>query len=334
MNPRTTRRRTLAAALAAPIALSLSSLRPAWAQPAQDGYPARPVKVIVPFVPGGNADSTARIFAEAYGKRLGQPFVIDNRGGAGGMIGTLQMVRSEPDGYNLMMGTTAPIVSSWQMADKAPYGIKDMKPVALLTLVPGVLVVNAASPWKTYQEFVAHAKAHAGDVRIGHPGNGTAGHVNILQIQKALGTTFVIAGYKGAGPAVQDLLGKQLDAVATDLPSALQLVKGGKLRALAVVFPERAPALPDVPTMAEARQPEVDIAPFTAVMAPRGTPQAVVDKLVAANDAVLADAATRKRVEDISGVPTRMAPADFDRFLARQVATYAALVQSGLLTAE
>lgn len=324
---------TRRAALAATLATAFGPLPNALAQPG--GYPARPVKVIVPFVPGGNADSTARIFAEAYGQRLGQPFVIDNRGGAGGMIGTSQMVRSEPDGYTLLMGTTGPIVSSWQMAGKAAtYGLKDMKPVALLTLVPGVLVVNAGSALKTWQDFATHAKARPGEVRIGHPGNGTAGHVNILQMQKALGTQFVIAGYKGGGPAVQDLLGNQIDAVATDLPSALQLVKGGKLRALGVVFPQRVPSLPGVPTMAEAGQPEVDIAPFTAVMAPRAVPQAVVDKLVETNDAVLADAATRKRVEDIGGVPTRMAPADFEKFLVRQAETYAALIQSGLLTAD
>lgn len=321
------------AACAAVLAIAFSAQLPVAAQ--QGGYPHRPVKVIVPFVPGGNADSTARIFAEAYSQRLGQPFVIDNRGGAGGMLGASAMVRSEADGYTLMMGTTGPIVASWQMAGKAAtYGLKDMKPVALLSLVPGVLVVHAASPLKTYQDFAQQARARSGELRIGHPGNGTAGHVNILQMQRALGTSFVIAPYKGAGPAVQDLIGQQLDAVATDLPSALQLIKGGKLRALGVVFPQRTPALPDVPTMAEARQPEVDIAPFTATMAPRAVPQAVVDKLVDVNDAVLADPVVRKKVEDIGGVPTRMPPAEFEKFLATQAATYAALVKSGLLTAE
>lgn len=322
---------TRRAALAATLGTALSPL--AYAQ--TGNYPSRAVKVVVPFVPGGNADSTARIFAEAYSKRLGQPFVVDNRGGAGGMIGTTQVVRSEPDGYTLLIATTGPIISSWQMAGKAaPYSLKDLKPVAMLTQVPGVLVVNASSPLTTYQDFAAQAKAKPDGLRIGHPGNGTAGHVNILQIQKALGATFVVAGYKGAGPAVQDLLGNQLDAVATDLPSALQLIKGGKLRALGVVFPQRVPSLPDVPTMAEARQPEVDIAPFTAVMAPNAVPQNVVAKLVETNDAVLADPATRKRVEDIGGVPTPMAPADFERFLARQVEVYASLIESGLLKAD
>ena len=322
-----TRRAALAATLGtvlAPAAFSQSA-----------NYPSRPIKVVVPFVPGGNADSTARIFAEAYSKRLGQPFVVDNRGGAGGMIGTTQVVRSEPDGYTLLIATTGPIISSWQMAGKAaPYSLKDTKPVAMLTQVPGVLVVNANSPLKTYADFATQAKVKSDALRIGHPGNGTAGHVNILQIQKALGATFVVAGYKGAGPAVQDLLGNQLDAVATDLPSALQLIKGGKLRALGVVFPQRVPSLPEVPTMAEVRQPEVDIAPFTAVMAPNAVPQTVVAKLIETNDAVLADPATRKRVEDIGGVPMRMAPAEFERFLAHQVAVYAGLIESGLLKSD
>ncbi|ANY63017.1 hypothetical protein MA05_14210 [Comamonas aquatica] len=200
-------------------------------------YPMHPVKVVVPFVPGGNADSTARIFAEAYAKHLGQPFVVDNKGGAGGMIGAAQMVRSEADGYTIMIGTTAPIVASWQMAGRsANYSLKDMTPIALLTQVPGVIVVNASSPIKSYQDLVAFAKSRPGRLTFGHPGNGTAGHVNILQMQKAISQQFVVAAYKGAGPAVQELLGGQLDAVATDLPSTLQLIKGWTLLHKSLLF--------------------------------------------------------------------------------------------------
>jgi tripartite-type tricarboxylate transporter receptor subunit TctC len=298
-------------------------------------YPNRPVKVIVPFVPGGNADSTARIFAEAYSQRLGQPFVIDNRGGAGGMIGASQMARSEPDGYTLMMATTGPIVASWQLAGKAAtYSLNDMKAVALLSHVPGVIVVNANSAIKNYQDLSSYGKKNPDGLKFGHPGNGTAGHVNILQMQKALSQKYLVVGYKGAGPAVQDLLGGQLDAVATDLPSALQLIKGGRLRAIGVIFPARVPSLPEVPTMIEVRQPEIDIAPFTAVMAPKVLPQPLVDKLVEANNAALADPTVRKRIEDIGGVPTKMSNPEFEKFLDRQTATYASLIQSGLLVAE
>ncbi|MFC4275635.1 tripartite tricarboxylate transporter substrate binding protein [Achromobacter aloeverae] len=323
-------RRTLATAIAASV---LAYPLMGWAQ--ESSYPTHAVRVIVPFVPGGNADSSARIFAEAYGKQLGQSFIVENKGGAGGMIGASQMVRAEPDGYTIMIGTTAPIVASWQLAGKsASYGLKDMKAVALLTQVPDVIVTKANSPLKSYADLVAYGKAHPGALKFGHPGNGTAGHVNILQMQKALSQKFIIAAYKGAGPAVQDLLGGQLDAVATDLPSALQLIRAGQLRALAVVFSQRVASLPDVPTMAELKQPDVDIAPFTATMAPRGVPPAVVARLVDASNAALDDPAVRKRVEDIGGVPVKMSGGDFDQFLERQTETYRGLVSSGLLTAE
>ncbi|WP_176464065.1 tripartite tricarboxylate transporter substrate binding protein [Bordetella genomosp. 11] len=330
MNFHAYRRNLFAAAIAANL---LAHPLVGWAQHAD--YPNRPVRVIVPFVPGGNADSSARIFAEAYGKQLGQSFIVENKGGAGGMIGATQMVRAAPDGYTIMIGTTAPIVASWQLAAKAAsYSLNDMKPVALLTQVPGVIVTKADSPLKSYADLVAYAKAHPGTLKFGQPGNGTAGHVNILQMQKALSQQFIIAAYKGAGPAVQDLLGGQLDAVATDLPSALQLIKAGQLRALSVVFPQRVASLPDVPTMAELKQPEVDIAPFTATMAPRDVPPAVVARLVGASNAALDDPTVRKRIEDIGGVPARMSEADFGKFLDRQVETYRALIASGLLTAE
>ena len=322
-------RRTAAAWLGA------SVLAPWSARAQPGGYPDRPVKVIVPFVPGGNADSTARIFAEAYGRRLGQPFVIDNRGGAGGMIGAVQVVRADPDGHTLMIGTTAPIVSSWQLAGKAAqYTLADFRPIASLSFVPGVLVVHAASPVRTFQDFAAAAKTRPGGLRIGHPGNGTAGHVNILQLQKELATQFIKAGYKGAGPAVQDLLGDQLDAVATDLPSVLPLVKGGKLRAIGIVFAKRVASVPDVPTMSELGRPGVNIAPFTALMGPRDLPDGIAARLADTNRAVLGDAGLRGRLEAIGGIPAPMETRQFGKFLEAQTSTYADLVKTGLLTAE
>lgn len=331
MRTRSLPRRTVAAWLGvSPLALAPWSVHAR-----KGGYPDRPVKVIVPFVPGGNADSTARIFAEAYGQRLGQAFVIDNRGGAGGMIGAMQVVRADPDGYTLMIGTTAPIVASWQLAGKgAQYTSADLRPIALLSFVPGVVVVNATSPVKSFQDFVAAAKTREGGLRMGHPGNGTAGHVNILQLQKELRTAFIKAGYKGAGPAVQDLLGNQLDAVATDLPSVLPLVKAGKLRAIGVVFAQRIASVPDVPTMGELRHPAVDIAPFTALMGPRDLPSAIVSRLAEINRAVLADAGLRSRLETIGGIPAPMDTRRFEQFLKEQTTTYAELVRTGLLAAE
>ena len=320
-------------AVVAVTASVLTATAPA-AMAQKPAYPNHPVKVVVPFTPGGNADSTARIFAEAYAKLFGQSFVVENKGGAGGMIGALQVVRAEPDGYTVLISTTGPIVSSWQLAGKAAaYSLAGLKPVTLLTKVPDVLVVNASSSFKTYADLADSAKKRSG-IKFGHPGNGTAGHVNILQMQKALGAKFILAGYKGSGPAVRDLLGGQLDAVATDLPSVLPFVKAGKLRALGVVFPERVASLPDVPTMAEVHQPEVDIAPFAALMVPRNTPQEIVARLVDASKKVLADATVRQRVAAIGGIPVGLSGAGLDALLKQQVATYADLIKSGLLTTQ
>lgn len=325
-------RRTL---LAAAAAASVLPWLPATSSAQGADYPTKAVRVVVPFVPGGNADSSARLFAEAYSKHLGQPFVVENKGGAGGMIGAAHMVRSAPDGYTIMIATTSPIIASWQLAGKsATYTLEDMAPVALLTQVPGIIVAKADSNIRSYADLVELGKTKPGAVRFGHPGTGTAGHVNILQMQRALGQQYISVAYKGAGPAVQDLLGGQLDAVATDLPSALQLVKSGQLRALAVVFPERIALLPDVPTMIELKQPEVDISPFTATMAPRDVPAEVVEKLAQASRAALNDPDVLKRIEGMGSVPTFLHGEEFKKFLDRQVQTYRTLIETGLLTTD
>lgn len=319
--------------LLAAAASAVSSLPPL--AHAQERYPVRPVKVVVPFAPGGNADATARIFTDALSKQLGQPFVVENKGGAGGMIGTAAAVKSEPDGYTLLCATPGPILSAWQMTGaSATYGLADMRAIALLTVVPNVLVVNAASPIKEFVDLVKWAKSSQKTKAVGHPGNGTTGHVNLLQLQKALATEFTIAGYKGSGPAVVDLLGGQLELVATDLPSAHQLIKAGKLRAIATIARQRAPALPDVRTMAELQLPEVDATNFTAIMGPKRLADAVVRRLTDGVRAALATETVRKQIDDIGTFPVRMTTAEFESFLQQQAATYAALVKAGLLKAD
>ncbi len=305
-----------------------------WTAQAQERYPSRPVKVVVPFAPGGNADTTARIFTEALSKQLGQPFVVDNKGGAGGMIGAAAAVKAAPDGYTLLCATPGPILSAWQMAGpSASYTLADMRAVALLTVVPNVLVVNAASPIKDFADLAQRAKASQKPLPVGHPGNGTTGHVSLLQLQKALSVEFTIAGYKGSGPAVIDLLGGQLDFVATDLPSALQLIKSGKLRAIAVIGRQRAPSLPDVPSTAELRYLQVDATNFTAIMAPNRVPDAVVQRLADGVRTALDTETVRKQIDDIGTMPVRMTTAEFENFLQQQAATYSSLVKAGLLKA-
>jgi len=301
----------------------------------QERYPARPVKVVVPFAPGGNADATARIFTEALSKQLGQPFVVENKAGAGGMIGAAAAVKSEPDGYTLLCATPGPILAAWQLPGaSANYSLADMRAVALLTVVPNVLVVNASSPIKEFVDLVKWAKSSQKIKAVGHPGNGTTGHVNLLQLQKALSTEFTIAGYKGSGPAVTDLLGGQLDLVATDLPSAHQLIKAGKLRAIATIARYRAPALLDVRTMAELQLPQVDATNFTAIMAPRKLPDVVARRLTDGVRAALATETVRKQIDNIGTFPVRMTTLEFESFLQQQAGIYGALVKAGLLKAD
>lgn len=298
----------------------------------QEKYPAKPVKVIVPFTPGGNADTTARIFGEALSRSLGQPFVIDNRGGAGGMIGTSAVVSAEADGYTLLCATPGPILSAWQLAGKsASYTLADMRPVAMLTLVPNVLVVSETSPVKSIDDLVRLTKSHPKNLRCGHPGNGTTGHVNVLQLQKALRADFIIAGYKGSGPAVQDLIGGQLDLVATDLPAAQQLIKAGRIRAIATVGKQRAPSLPEIPTMAEAKVQGVDATNFTTLMGPRNMSPESVRRISETVNAAIDTQALRSKIDDIGTIATKMSVQEMERFLAREAGTYAALIQSGLL---
>lgn len=301
----------------------------------QQKYPTKPVKVIVPFPPGGNADSTARIFTEALSAQLGQPFVVENKGGAGGMIGAAAALKSEADGYTLLCATPGPLLSAWQLAGKsATYGLADMRPVAMLTLVPNVLVVSDSSPVRSFSDLVSLAKSRPKDLKCGHPGNGTTGHVNILQLQRQLNTEFIIAAYKGGGPVIQDLLAGQLDLVATDLPSAQGVIKAGRLRAIAVISGQRAPSLPDVPTTAEAKAPEIDASNFTAIVGPKNMPPEAALRIAEAVGVALGNAATRKRIDDLGSIPAQMSTAEFERFLAQQSAVYASLIQSGLLRAQ
>lgn len=321
-------RTALLAALAPPVA------RIARAQSAAD-YPSRPVKLVVPFVPGGNVDSTSRIFTEALSKILGQNFIVENRGGANGMIGAAAVARSEPDGYTLLGSSTGPLLAAWQLVGKsAQYSLDDLRVVAVLNTTPNVIVVNENSAIKNFGDLLRISADRSGSLKWGHPGNSTSGHVSIIQFQKASGADHVVAGYKGAAPAVQDLLGGQLDVVATDLPAVLQLLRAGNLRAIAVTSDERTPFLPDVPTMKELGKPEASTAIFTAIMAPKAAPDAVVARVSEGVRQALASPAVQKQLADIGTSDPGMTPAEFANYLQREAGVFKSLVQSGQLQNE
>lgn len=273
--PGMSKRRTLIAVGAAVCALASGA---ALAQ--TDAYPSKPIKWIVPFPPGGAMDNIARTLGEHMGRELGQPFVVENRAGAGGNIGADAVAKARPDGYTMM------IVANGMAMNKFLYGklsydpVKSFTPVSLVAVVPNVLVTNAAqSKAKTAADVIAQAKAQPGKVTFASAGNGTSIHLAGELFASMAQVEMLHVPYKGSGPAVTDLIGGQVDYMFDSVTSAMPHVKSGKLRAIAVTTTKRSSALPNVPTLAEAGLPGYELSPWFAVYMPAGTPQTVVAKI-------------------------------------------------------
>ena len=214
---------------------------------AQAPYPDKLIRLIVPFAPGGNADLTGRLFAEALAKRLGQQIVVENRGGAGGAIGSEQLAKSPPDGYTLGLGSTGTyLVSPRMTGGKPPYTLASFAPVALLNTSSMVIEVSAQNAIKDWAGFLTYVRANPGKLTIGHPGNGSTNHLALLRLQKALGITFNIVPYKSMGPALADLLAGQIDAVIDQIPASIGHIRSGRLIPIAVTSAKRASQLPDL----------------------------------------------------------------------------------------
>jgi tripartite-type tricarboxylate transporter receptor subunit TctC len=297
-------------------------------------YPARPVKIVVPFAPGGNLDVTARLIAESMARQLGQPFVVENRAGAGGALGSDAVAKSPPDGYTLVAGTTATTIVSPLLIPNAPYALKDFTPVGVMAVTPLMLEVPANSPHKDFKSYLAHVKANPGKVTIGHSGNGTTNHIAILQLQDALKVSFNIVPYKGSGPAIIDLMGGQIDSMVDQTSSSLPQVQGGKLRALAVATRTRIADLPDVPTLQEQGLKDFEAVTPSGLLAPARTPPEVVKTLNAALNKALAEPAVRKRLAELGSEVRPMTAEQFDQFLKGEERKLKALHASGVLKGE
>jgi tripartite-type tricarboxylate transporter receptor subunit TctC len=248
---------------------------------AQDSYPSRPLTMVVPFPPGGVADTVGRPVAEALSRILAQPVVVENKAGAGGGIGMAQVARSKPDGYTLLLALSSITIlpEADRVLERAPmYQLKDLTPIARFTADPTVLVVRAESPWKTAKEFVADAKARPGAITFGSSGNYGTMHVPMEMLKQATGSYMLHVPYTGAGPAIIGLLGEQVDSLATGPATIVQHVKSGRLRALAHWGEGRLAALPDVPSLKELGYPAV-FSQWAGLFAPAGTPEAIVTRL-------------------------------------------------------
>lgn len=245
---------------------------------AAEQFPSRPVKIVVPFAPGGNLDITARLIGESMSKTLGQPFVVENRAGAGGAVGQDVVAKSTPDGYTLVAATTGTTIVSPLMIPTPPYSLADFAPIGIMAVTPLMLEVPAASPYKDFKSYLAAVKANPGKITIGHSGNGTTNHIAILELQDALKVQFNIVPYKGSGPALVDLVGGQIDSMMDQTSSSLPQVRAGKLRVIALAAPRRLAALPDIPTVAET-YPQIDVYAWQTIAAPRATPPEIVGRL-------------------------------------------------------
>ncbi|AOY96224.1 MFS transporter [Cupriavidus sp. USMAA2-4] len=302
---------------------------PATQAHAQDKWPSKPINYVVPFAAGGTTDVLGRLIGQRLSVALGQPVVVENRAGAGGNIGSDYVAKAAPDGYTLVGGTISSHAINVSLYPRMPYDpVKQFQPVALIGTLPNVLVVNADSPWKSVQDVIAAARVPGTQVTFGSSGNGTSQHLAGELFAKLADVKLLHVPYKGSSPAMQALLGKQVDLVFENSVAAMPLIQSGKLRALATTGSKRAGELPDVPTLAEAGLKGYEIVSWQAIFAPAGTPAPVVDRLAGEIGKILADPAVRGRLAQLGIEPSGAGPAQLGAFQKAEVAKWGQLVKS------
>jgi len=296
--------------------------RMSWAQ----AYPTRPVRWIVGAPPGGALDIVARLMGQWLSERLGQPFVIENRPGAGTNIGTEAVAKAPPDGYTLLLISTPSAINA-TLYEKLNFNfIRDIAPVATITRQPFVMVVNPSVPAKTVPEFIAYAKANPGQINMASAGNGTGPHVAGELFKMMAGVDMVHVPYRGSGPALTDLLGAQVQVLFSTMPSSIEHVRSGKLRALAVTTATRAEALPDIPTVADF-VPGYEASGWYGVGVPKNTPAEIVDTLNKAINAGFAESKLKARLADLGGTVLAGSPSDFGKLIADETEKWAKVVK-------
>jgi tripartite-type tricarboxylate transporter receptor subunit TctC len=308
----------LAAGAAAPPAV----LRVAKAQ----SYPARPVRLIVGFPAGGASDIVARLVAQWLSERLGQQFIVENRPGAGTNIGTEAVARATADGYTLLYATTPNAINA-TLYDNLNFNfIRDIAPVAGIVLAPLVIVVNPSFPSKSVPDFIAYAKANPGQINMASAGNGTPGHLAGELFKMMAGLNMVHVPYRGGAPALTDLLGGQVQVYFSVLPDSMEYIRAGKLRALAVTAATRWEALPNLPTVRDF-VPGYEASAWQGVGAPKNTPIEIIEKLNEEINAIVADHEIKRRLGDLGGVPMRMTPPEFGKFIVAETEKWGKVVK-------
>ncbi len=298
---------------------------------AQSVYPSRPVRVVIPFAAGGPTDIVARLLAERLSVRLGQSFIVDPRPGAGGAIAAEAVARAAPDGHTLLIGTaTTHAVNPALQGDRLPFNpVRDFAPIAQIARVAIVLVVHADQPVRTLQDFIAVLRARPGQLNYGSSGTGSMGHLASVLLMQKLGTQATHVPYRGSAPMAADLISGRLDFASDALASVVPFVREGRLRALAIATPDRASALPDVPTFPQAGLPDYEAYTWNVVFAPANTPAPIVAALNAALNAVVAEPEVARRLEEM-GQPgvTGTTPEGTSAFVRAELAKWEPVVRA------
>jgi tripartite-type tricarboxylate transporter receptor subunit TctC len=318
-------RRAVAALTAIAVPLLLCFASPAVLAQA---YPQKPVRLVVPFPPGGPIDSVARAIAQKLTEAWGQSIVVDNRPGAGGNIGADLVAKSAPDGYTVVMGALSTHAVNPSLYPKMPYdAVKDFVPITLVAITPNVLVVNPALPVNSARELIAYAKANPGKLAFGSGSNGSAGHLAGELFKVETGTDMLHVPFKGAAPAMQALLAGDTQLMFDNLASSTPQVKAGKLKALAVTTAQRSKLAPELPTLAEAGLQGFDISTWFGLLAPAGTSADIVAKWNAEVTRILTAPEMRERLTALGAEPAPGTPAEFAHLIARETAKYARVVK-------
>jgi tripartite-type tricarboxylate transporter receptor subunit TctC len=307
------------------IATAFGPVAPATAQ----SYPTKAVRIICPFPSGGASDVTIRIVAERLTAAMGEPFVIDNRSGAGGNLGTEIAAHATPDGYTLLLGTSGTHAINKTLYRSLPFDPEaDFAPIALYTIIPNILVVNKKFPAANVKEFIAYAKANPGKVHYGSIGNGSSQHLAGTQFETITGVQLVHIPYRGAPQGIADLLSGQIEAMFQLLPNIAEQVRAGEVKALAVTSSKRSTALPDVPTMAEAGVANYETAGWFGLLAPAKTPVAIVDQLNREIVKVMQIPELRARFAELGAEPVSTTPAEFAKFIHDELKNWATIVKA------
>lgn len=328
--------KTRRATLSVMAATALVALGATGAAQAQSDYPNKPVRLVIPYAPGGATDVIGRVLAKQLSESLGQQFVVDNRAGAGGSLGAGQVAKSTADGYTLLMGAfTSHTINAALTPAVTPFDIhKSFSHISVVGTVPLVFVVNPNVPAKSVKELVALAKEKPGSVTFASAGNGSPQHLAIEMFKRQAQVDVVHVPYKGSGPALADLLGGQVNAMIDTVPAAQSQIKAGKLRALATTTKERVPSIPDVPTVVEAGLPEMQVSSMFALSAPAGTPAAVVQKINAALKVILSKQDVKDSMLAQGTIATYGTPDESTKIINAEYAKWAKLIKDSNIKAE